>query len=359
MAKFNGTNGAFMNAVRYNNGTKDIIGNKIVRLQVGAAAGNDRFMITGLIDVNAMGVAANRQILFLDVNEPALTPNSMHWLGGARGEAGNDLIFRKHNATSYSLYVTGPTNSYNAAARDQAYFLRTRYTTATSNMALSEFSTFPGNTSYLGRYGLEIKKAAGAKFAILTNTLMPTGGGQNRLYTNMLIRDTADISNNCIALQVPTLAKINPLYQVVNFTKLDTLRSYADTWILPDTVKRDSICGVFLVDPKTATGVAGNTDQIVRTYNTGTIDELGVALPGLNVYPNPAREKLVVSWNSQAEPGKVVNVQVFNPQMKLVQVKEIRSGNTIQLPISHLSAGIYFLRIQTAEKTGILRFVKQ
>lgn len=358
VARFNGNTGAQMGGLRYINTTKEMAGYKIVRLQNGAVGGSDRFMITGFIDVNAQGVNPNRQILLFDMNENLL-PNTMFWVGGTRTELGNDLVFRQNAANYYSLFVTGYTNSYHLTGQDETYFLRVRYSTlAASNPSVSEFSTYP-NTTYLGRYGLEIKKAAGTKFAILTNTLTPTGGGQNRWYTSMLIRDTTDLSGNCIRTQQPTITKVSPVYQGLDFVKYDTLLAYSDNWITYTSVKRDSICGIFVVDPKTATTSATNTDQVLKITTTGGADELAAALPGLNIYPNPAKDKLLINWNNTLSAGKNVQVEVFNPQMKRVQVTRADNGNNIQLSVNSLSAGVYFLRISSGEQKGVFRFVKQ
>lgn len=363
VGRFDNATGAFQAGIRYTNTVREMVGYKIVRLQTGAALGSDRFMITGAIDVAAQGVAINRQILLLDINEATLAANTMHWVGGARTELGNDLIFRQNAANQYSLFVTGYTNSFNGLAQDEAYFLRVRYSTLAGSVAsLSEFSTFPNTNStpaYTGRYGLEIKKAAGTKFAILANTLRPTGAGQTRFYSSMLIRDTADLTGNCIKIQQPQLVRIIPVTRPLTFTKFDTLRNYTAAWTNYEAVRKDSICGVFKVDPATATTSTSNVDQVLRTININPQAEITAALPGLNIYPNPAKDKLFINWNNALSSGKKVQVEVFNPQMKRVQVTRADNGNNIQLSVNNLAAGVYFLRISSGEQKGIFRFVKQ
>ncbi|MBL7728806.1 MAG: hypothetical protein JNM68_14010, partial [Dinghuibacter sp.] len=287
---FNNANGAFINSRYYTNTVREMAGYKIVRLQNGAA-GTDRFLIAGSIDVQNTAGATDRQILCLDITENTLAPNAMFWVGGTRTELANDLIFRQNAAGRYSLFFTGYTNSFSGAvAIDEPYFLRVRYSTLAGSIpSMSEFSTYP-NSAYTGRYGLEIKKAAGTKFAILTNTLRPTGGGQIRWYTNMLLRDTVDVSGNCIKTQQPELVRITPIHTTQTFTKVDTLRRYPDAWTNYEPVRRDSICGVFKVDPVTATITTSNVDQVLRTVNSGAQAEITAALPGLSIYPNPSKD---------------------------------------------------------------------
>jgi hypothetical protein len=360
VAKFDNVTGAFINGIRYTNTTREMVGYKIVRLESGPVVGADRFMITGAIDVSTLvGGATDRQILLLDINEGALTANTMNWVGGSRTELGNDLIFRQNAANQYSLFITGYTNSFSGLVPvDEPYFLRVRYSTiANSIPSVSEFSTYP-NSTYPGRYGLEIKKASGTKFAILTNTLRPTGAGQTRFYSSMLIRDTIDVTGNCIKIQQPQIVRIGPVTRPLTFTKFDTLRAYTDTWANYEIVRRDSICGVFKVDPPSAVPT-GNVDQVPRRITIDPQAEISAALPGLSIYPNPAKDNLVVSWNNRLQPGNHVSLEVFNPQMKQVQTKQVTEGNTTQLSISQLPAGVYFLRIRSGEQSGLLRFVKQ
>jgi Secretion system C-terminal sorting domain len=360
VAKFDNATGAFINGIRYINTTREMVGYKIVRLQSGPVVGADRFMITGAIDVSTLaGGATDRQILLLDINEAALNANTMNWVGGFRTELGNDLIFRQNAANQYSLFLTGYTNSFSGAVPvDEPYFLRVRYSTLVNSVpSVSEFSTFP-NSAYPGRYGLEIKKASGTKFAILANTLRATGAGQTRFYSSMLIRDTTDITSNCIKIQQPQIVRVGPVTRPLTFTKFDTLLAYTDTWANYEIVRRDSICGVFKVDPPSAVPT-GNVDQVPRRITIDPQAEISAALPGLTIYPNPAKDKLVITWNNLLQPGRNVNLEVLSPQMKRVQMKQVTQGNTTQLSISQLPAGVYFLRIRTGEQSGLLRFVKQ
>ena len=86
------------------------------------------------------------------------------------------------------------------------------------------------------------------------------------------------------------------------------------------------------------------------TVNTVGITEIIQTL-NLIVYPNPTTGELRIE-NGEL---KIENVAIYDVMGRLLQSKIVNQKSKIELDISHLSSGIYFLRID--EKT--VKVVKQ
>ncbi len=71
-----------------------------------------------------------------------------------------------------------------------------------------------------------------------------------------------------------------------------------------------------------------------------------------SVYPNPAKNVLNISNNSNIE---IDTIQVTDINARVV--KEIK-GNTSQINIGELHTGVYFLKIATPEGTGTTKIIK-
>ena len=65
-------------------------------------------------------------------------------------------------------------------------------------------------------------------------------------------------------------------------------------------------------------------------------------LPGLSVYPNPARETLTVAFDAEVENGTLLLSDVFGREAKLVKTGQAR---TCQIDVRQLPAGIYYLTL--------------
>ncbi len=73
----------------------------------------------------------------------------------------------------------------------------------------------------------------------------------------------------------------------------------------------------------------------------------------MNLYPNPAVNEITLSVENQSE---VYNVAVYDMNGKLVKRMEQLTGNT-NIPVSDMSAGTYFLKVQQAGNTTVRKFV--
>lgn len=74
-----------------------------------------------------------------------------------------------------------------------------------------------------------------------------------------------------------------------------------------------------------------------------------------SVYPNPTKDKLVVSSSNQDE---VMKVEVMDMNGKVLSTRELRSNSVID--VSDISSGIYFLKIDSASNGATqIKFVKE
>lgn len=85
------------------------------------------------------------------------------------------------------------------------------------------------------------------------------------------------------------------------------------------------------------------------------------ALNRINVYPNPAFDKLTIHWND--EPSSRTDVQIIDSNGLVVS--EIQSFppekelNYKTLDISRLKGGIYYLKSSNGNSYKTVRFIKK
>jgi hypothetical protein len=97
-------------------------------------------------------------------------------------------------------------------------------------------------------------------------------------------------------------------------------------------------------------GCYGNTAEASKSAATG-IDELRITNYELRVYPNPTNGELRITKQRSAQANcelRIENVTIYDIMGRPVEAYCIRpneNGAEILMNISHLSAGIYFLKI--------------
>ena len=91
-------------------------------------------------------------------------------------------------------------------------------------------------------------------------------------------------------------------------------------------------------------------DLLVSTGNPPTSVEK-VSRPTLNLYPNPAVNTI------QINIGTTATVEIYTTNGTRVQKTAINPGEFID--VSHLSQGLYFIRVITGEKTETVRMIKK
>jgi hypothetical protein len=91
--------------------------------------------------------------------------------------------------------------------------------------------------------------------------------------------------------------------------------------------------------------IVGDNGTILRWNLTTGISTLYSTSDGLNIYPNPAAEQLIVQFNSD----KNHIVEIYNEQGTIIFSK-ILNSKTESINTSNISSGIYFVRVSDGEK---------
>lgn len=73
----------------------------------------------------------------------------------------------------------------------------------------------------------------------------------------------------------------------------------------------------------------------------------------MNLYPNPAVNEITLSVENQSE---MYNISVYDMNGKQIKRMEQLTGNT-NIPVSGMSAGTYFMKVQQAGNTTVRKFV--
>ena len=73
----------------------------------------------------------------------------------------------------------------------------------------------------------------------------------------------------------------------------------------------------------------------------------------MNLYPNPAVNEITLSVDNQLDMYNVIIYDMNGKQLK--RMKQL-TGNT-NIPVSDLSAGTYFLKVQQAGNETVRKFV--
>lgn len=113
------------------------------------------------------------------------------------------------------------------------------------------------------------------------------------------------------------------------------------------------------VDPLDGRSQSFAANAIVSSVDAGVSIPAPVRLASnevsIRVYPNPTRGKLNI-----AEIADYDRVRIFDATGRLVQVHALTEGqNQVSLNLSDLAAGVYFLRIESADKVKTERIIKR
>lgn len=198
----------------------------------------------------------------------------------------------------------------------------------------------------------------GANWIPINNTGLPIGGNNfkalffNNVNVGRIAAGGDDNRNSSILYTADggTTWEIQPLALAPSVGKSNN-GSASKTQVNNDTA---DILSIYFVDQLNGWYVAEN-GQIVHT----TGDPLSVqqnnlsAIEGFSFYPNPVQDYLNLNANQ-----KIDQVEVYNLLgQQLLQVKPNLS--TYQLKLNNIKSGLYFIKVQTAGKTGTFKILKQ
>jgi len=102
-------------------------------------------------------------------------------------------------------------------------------------------------------------------------------------------------------------------------------------------------------------GCTSPSSIVINVQVTGITDNY---LKNLMIYPNPMKDQLVIQFNNS---NKNCNVEILNLVGQIIQNRSINnSDNTLeQFDLSGQPAGIYFVKLQTADKSIIKKIIKE
>jgi hypothetical protein len=90
----------------------------------------------------------------------------------------------------------------------------------------------------------------------------------------------------------------------------------------------------------------------------GSTNKIMAENGGMKIYPNPARDKITVSWNTQALNQVIITV-IDTRGLKVGINKYIMvAHNNVEVNIASLKSGVYILQIQTEHGVQSFKFIK-
>lgn len=102
----------------------------------------------------------------------------------------------------------------------------------------------------------------------------------------------------------------------------------------------------------TLTNECGTETVVATIVVTSTADVATNTIEGLSVYPNPANEQVTVQLPTSVQ----ATGSVFNTTGSLVKTIDSFTGTTV-ISVSDWTPGVYFLHLQSEEKTSVMKLV--
>lgn len=101
-----------------------------------------------------------------------------------------------------------------------------------------------------------------------------------------------------------------------------------------------------------------NPPVITNTFNTQFVEPLSVNEfnnSNYSVYPNPAKDRVTVS----ARNNTVLELQIelVDLQGKRIQLQQIINDNTVELNVTSLKSGVYFIKLNDGQKVSINKLI--
>jgi len=81
----------------------------------------------------------------------------------------------------------------------------------------------------------------------------------------------------------------------------------------------------------------------------------------LKIYPNPAQSKLTIEFEiEKTETNSILIKNVLGQTVKIVDIKQLSNGeNKVEIDISNLQSGLYFIKMQLNKTHVLKKFIKQ
>lgn len=129
-----------------------------------------------------------------------------------------------------------------------------------------------------------------------------------------------------------------------------------ENWARQSSGTSNSLSSVFFTDINTGYIVGGN-GMILKTTNGGTfIDDTKHSESTIKLYPNPASNKIFIT---NKDYSKETLVSIVNIQGKQNSYNKILNENSIEIDLTNLTKGMYFVTIQTDKKIETKKLIVQ
>jgi hypothetical protein len=98
-------------------------------------------------------------------------------------------------------------------------------------------------------------------------------------------------------------------------------------------------------------------DLVINISNTVGLNEENDNTLELKSYPNPVKEKLHLAFKNKVAADKISITSIFGQQV--FNSEDMRRNSKVELDLSFLPGGVYFLKIENGKGQKIFKFVKE
>ena len=124
-----------------------------------------------------------------------------------------------------------------------------------------------------------------------------------------------------------------------------------------DTIRMDTNGIKYKADPEITLKIGDGSDGWTTT--TTGINDVQSSLT-YAVFPNPAKNQVVVAFTSENRGSTDVNIYNMNGQLVWNAQKPLKAGeNSYKIDIDALDPGMYMLKLNTGEQAGMKLLVKE
>lgn len=131
-----------------------------------------------------------------------------------------------------------------------------------------------------------------------------------------------------------------------------------DIGVLNDTALTVTESGIYSLSATDEVNTLSSEAISVVVVNCQSIENTANAID-FSLFPSPAQENLSIVW-SKSQQAKLAKLEVIDLSGRIIQTEnlKINPDQNHQLNLGNLKAGIYLIRMITADKTSTTRFIK-
>lgn len=239
--------------------------------------------------------------------------------------------------------------------------------TPTRNFTLND-NVLHGKINWMYMQYITLKNALGGYDLGFTTTQSYDGSNDalsavKHYYIKGISFSDADFNNiDCSSLKVDNITITYPSSTTSNNGALTAVVSggvapYSYLWSTTPAQTSASISnvgeGTYFVTVSDAQGCITSLSATISLQSVKSIDMSKL----VQVYPNPSNG--VLFMNMSSELGNNISVQITSVDGKLVyQASNVNSTNVYKADISNLTSGLYFVKINAGNKSGVIKINK-